>query len=208
VVCSLVHADDVVPRLNIRSFAGLLEELAVFDWQAAKEELAAAEAGGEDTEGNAITQHLAPLLGWALNDTKGKGREKERREKEDKQKKKQEEGKRGKAGTKNGAGSGTASGAGSHGSDFDLKEEEEDEEEQQDGDSSSDGFDEPYNAHVPGKVVLLYRKTTATDAEHAQCDGRALVPCTHPTIRRMRLSSRMISDHFVDTPEFLRALES
>ena len=83
----------------------------------------------------------------------------------------------------------------------------------------SAGFERPYNAHVPGQVVLLFRKSGGDGREggeggeglpsscaEGQCDGLALVSCTHPAVRRMRLSSRMITDHFVDSPEVVGAL--
>ena len=60
---SLVHADDLVPRLCIRSFAGLLEELAAFDWRSAAEQTTA--DAGSSKLGLSVAQHLVPLLGLA-----------------------------------------------------------------------------------------------------------------------------------------------
>ena len=60
-VVSLVNADDVVPRACMRSLAGLLEELAVFDWRAA-----AAAAVEQDGEGSDVAAHLSRLLRWAI----------------------------------------------------------------------------------------------------------------------------------------------
>jgi hypothetical protein len=178
VVTSVVHADDVVPRLCIRSFAALLEELAAFDWRSAQQ---AQEAAAADSKaGLSVAQHLAPLLGWALGAEGGSGR--------------------GEGG-------------------------EEGEGRQQGGSPSSElarlgsgGFDQPYNAHVPGQVVLIYRTPSAAPGEGeagppdegAGSGGEgarlALVPCTHPAVRSMRVSSRMVTDHFVDSEEVVRAL--
>ncbi|EFN52035.1 hypothetical protein CHLNCDRAFT_139223 [Chlorella variabilis] len=179
VVTSLVHADDLVPRLCIRSFAGLLEELAAFDWRSAAEQTTA--DAGSSKLGLSVAQHLVPLLGLGSGGEAGGGLQQ-------------------------------------------AKDEAGEVEEAGDGDGAlvslgSAGFERPYNAHVPGQVVLLFRKSGGDGREggeggeglpsscaEGQCDGLALVSCTHPAVRRMRLSSRMITDHFVDSPEVVGAL--
>lgn len=183
-VTSVVHGDDVVPRLCIRSFAALLEDLAAFDWQAAKQSQEAAQA--DSKAGASVAQHLAPLLGWALG-TEGSG-----------------DGRGGKGGEEAGEGGGPSA---------DLAR------------LGSGGFDQPYNAHVPGQVVLIYRPPSPApdaatvdagsegqdgskgqDGSGSQASKLALVPCTHPAVRSMRVSSRMVTDHFVDSDEVVAAL--
>jgi hypothetical protein len=214
-VTSTVHGDDLVPRLCTRSFAGLLEELAAFDWRQAQA-AAAAEAAEKGEGGLQVAQHLEHLLVWALGGGSGgkdRGGAKEERA----------EGRSQAAGGLLQAAVGKVrAGAAGKGAEEDIKEEEaeeqEDEEEGRGGSSScasldGDGFEKPYNAHIPGRVVLIYRQgdghaggATEGSAEGAAPASLALVGCQHPAVRRLRVSSRMITDHFVDSDDVVAAL--
>lgn len=84
-----------------------------------------------------------------------------------------------------------------------------------------------YNAHVPGRVVLIYplpaqpggsskggsepaeagaeAQAGAADEAVPRC-GLAQVDCASRAVTRLRVSSRMILDHFVDKPPVMQAL--
>ena len=207
---STVHGDDVVPRLCIRSFAGLLEELAAFDWRQAQ--AAAAEVAEKGEGGLPVAQHLEQLLVWALGGSGGGACGNSSRAREQPAE--------GDAAAADGllqaaAGKVRAMAAGEEG--------EEGGGTPAGGSSSSraslgsEGFERPYNAHVPGRVVLIYRQAGgAGGGADSTDDGGgagstagasvALVGCQHPAVRRLRVSSRMISDHFVDTEDVVTAL--
>ncbi|KAL4435196.1 hypothetical protein ABPG77_001878 [Micractinium sp. CCAP 211/92] len=250
-VTSLVNCDDCVPRLCIRSFAGLLEELAAFDWEA--EAARHAERGA-----SAMTAHLSKLLLYAFGTAGQDGKEggKEDGEKGDKAASKAGGKENGKQDSSSGGRDGQevngrreASGSGGKGGERVDKEhvgEAADEALHEAalaaGEADlrrlgSDGFERSYNAHVPGRVCLVFRPSRA-DAGHSADDktdeagqagtegdggsagkssgseggaalpkdGLALVPCTHPAVRRLRVSSFMLTDHFVDKPEVMAAL--
>ena len=221
VVTSTVHGDDLVPRLCTRSFAGLLEELAAFDWRQAQA-AAAAEVAEKGEGGLQVAQHLEHLLVWALggggSGDKDSGRAKEQ----------PAEGRSEAADGLLQAAAGKVR-AGASGGEEEVVEEEEEEEEEGGGGGGpaggsssrrasldSDGFEKPYNAHIPGRVVLIYRQG---DGQAGGATGGAgggggstaaasvaLVDCQHPAVRRLRVSSRMITDHFVDTDDVVAAL--
>ena len=80
-----------------------------------------------------------------------------------------------------------------------------------------EGFEGTYNAHIPGRVVLIYRQDAGGSAGSGSGGGSggatatanalaALVGCQHPAVRRLRVSSRMVTDHFVDTEDVIAAL--
>ena len=201
---SLVNADDCVPRLSTGSFAALLQELAAFDWrqEAARQRQLSGGGGGEEgasassSSSPAVAQHLAQLLHWVLD----------------------------KAG---GGGGGAAEEGQSGGGSGSAPDDTRDVGDGGDGDDvSGDGgilspplHYSPYNAHVPGRVVLIYPsaaaaadvegRTAGEDGEDGitgGSSGLALLPCTHPAVQRLRVSSAMLGDHFVDSPKVVAAL--
>lgn len=75
---------------------------------------------------------------------------------------------------------------------------------------------------MPGRVVLIYPLPTKADggseagaeqpgegeaeAGHTPPCGLALVDCASRAVTRLRVSARMVMDHFVDRPPVVQAL--
>lgn len=192
IVTSTVVGDDVVPRMCTRSFAGLLEELASYDWQAA----AAATAEGPDSSSLDVASHLSNLLLWVMGTKNSNG------------------------GSSSGGNGGAVTSRTSQG----LREAAgavraaadavEDEADSEDG-SCGGMFDPHYNAHVPGRVVLFFRQpgteggssaSSASDEPAEAGLGMALVDNTSRAVRRFRLSSSMLTDHFIDKGKVIGTL--
>ena len=194
---SLVNCDDCVPRLSIRGFAELLQELSDFDWRAAAEARAAAHSG--DGSGLQLQQHLEGLLHSVMGGLANGG------------------------GGGGGKGGGDGDGGGDGGDDAVAAADEAlHAAAAAAGEAGlqrlgSAGFERSYNAHVPGRVLLVYRPPgaakdedgegdAAAEAASGRRDGMALVPTTHRAVRRLRVSPLMVADHFIDGPEIMAAL--
>lgn len=292
--CSTARRERGPPRAALlpRSFAGLLDELAAFDWQGEAERHVQKGA-------SAMTTHLSKLLLYAFGTTGGNGKERGKEQgkgkngdKEDRKGKEgsKENGKRKEDGKENGKQTGSSVGRGSQKADGSSGRGDASRADgaRRDGERldseavgeaadealheaalaageaglrrlSSAGFERSYNAHVPGRVCLIFRQPGADaggsaggdagasrgsdssaggDAVPSEGgngsaggdggasvggdgsahsgdnegmaapakDGLALVPCTHPAVRRLRVSSSMFADHFVDKPEVMAAL--
>jgi hypothetical protein len=140
VVLSMVHADDIVPRMAVEPFAALLRELAAFDWQAE-----------EKKEGNTLPtplvlmHKLAGLVGSNVVAESANSFSEEDREA------------------------------------LESKEESK------------------YSPFVPGKVVFVCQ-----DVEDKAV--RVLLEPSSPVLRRIRLTSTIVTDHFIDKPPCMMAL--
>lgn len=161
-----------------RSFAGLLDELAGFDWKAAAAAAAEGKAGGDDAGSLDMAQHVSRLLLWVMGHSAGKAA----------------------AGTDTDD-QGTAASAALHAAAGEVRHAAA----EQHGAAllqrmGSGGFERPYNAHVPGRVVLVF------DGANGGGGGLALVSCAARAVRRLRLSRGVIVDHFIDRPEVVDAL--
>lgn len=139
VVLSMVHADDVVPRLAAEPYAALLRELLEFDWQKA--------AGAEGGEGAPLAAQVVRNLAALF-----------------------------------------------------IREEIKSQEQHEKSEVGSNPPKTQYNPFVPGKIVYV----SASEAAHV----RVLLPPKHPILRHIRVSSCMVSDHFIDKDRAMSALGS
>jgi hypothetical protein len=153
VVLSMVHADDIVPRMAVEPFSAFLEEVARFDWQAEAKK-----------EGNAMPAPLSVMHKLA-----------------------------GLVGSKVVAESvSTAS--------------QEENEKKVEVNTSATSAEEKkkeenkYNPFVPGKIVFV---CSQPQGQHAV---RVLLKPASPVLRRIRLTSSIISDHFIDKEACMMAL--
>ena len=216
-----MHADDVVPRLTVENYARLLEELASPDCKGAQEELPAALA---------VVQHLSALLrrtttnsddsngsaggggiGVKAGSSSGsKGRAQAA-----------EAALRGAAGElrqQADSGDAAAGAAGGEGAPLELVRVD-----------SEEFSCQQYHAHCPGAIVFMHRLpagsasgngggggdgggSTAEEREEVGADVAAsLIDCRHPVLLRIRLTSRLIVDHFIVPdmgPAFCAALDA
>ncbi|KAG7670917.1 hypothetical protein Ndes2526B_g01318 [Nannochloris sp. 'desiccata'] len=157
VVLSMVHADDIVPRMAAGPFSAFLQEVAQFDWQA--------EA---NKEGNALPAPLAVMHKLA-----------------------------GLVGSKVVAES--ASTAAQEDSDKDTEVNNSTIEEKKKKELKKKE-DSKYNPFVPGKVVWL------SSQPQGQQPVQMLLKPASPVLRRIRLTSSIISDHFIDKQACMMAL--
>ena len=169
-VTSLVHGDDVVPRLAVEPFAELLRQLKVFDWRAEAER-----EGGGLPPPLAAMQKLSEFFTSKAQDAAA------------------------------GAGLATVGAA------------------EEAASPSSDGGAlkqeatavAKYNPFVPGFIVYLgtagFSPAAAPESSGqgaAQSGGpvRVVLPPTSLVLRQIRLTSRMVSDHFIDKEPVISAL--
>ena len=180
VVTSIVHADDVVPRLTVENFARMLEELASPNCQAAAEELPAALS---------VIQHLRALrrcnsvissANSEAADAALRGAAGELRQQAD---------------------------AGGGGRTALVRV------------NSTEFSGQKYHAHVPGRIIYMHRQPGSgrgvSDAEAREEAGKdvaaKLVDCRHPVLMHIRLTSRLVLDHFIVPdlgPGFCAALDA
>lgn len=180
IVTCTVHADDCVPRLAMGPFLQFLHELAEFDWRKAAE-----------TDGMpaalSVMHHLAGLFG-AKEATEAAKRGEEKAEAAAAVAKVAEGMSKEVAGSSPAPNAPLLPGDGS----------------QEEGEAPLEISNAPkYNPYPPGKIVFVALPPGELDASKAV---RALVEPSHPVVRRLRLTSRMIPDHFIDKPAFLTAL--
>lgn len=227
------------PHLSPRSFAGLLEELAAFDWEA--------EAARHAQEGaSAMTAHLSKLLLYAFGTAGQDGKENGKAPSKEGGKEDSSSGGRGRQEANGGQVANGSAGRDGERLDSEHVGEAADEALHEAALAAGEaglrrlgsaGFERSYNAHVPGRVCLVFRPPGADagssaddgagetgeagaegdgaggpksgsseDATASPKDGLALVPCTHPAVRRLRVTTCMVTDHFVDKPEVMAAL--
>jgi len=157
VVLSMVHADDIVPRMAVGPFSAFLKEVARFDWQAEANKM-----GKSMPAPLAVMHKLAGLVGNSKVVAESASTAiQEENEKDDQA---------------------TITTTEEMKKEFKKKEESK------------------YNPFVPGKIVFV---SSQPQGQHAV---RVLVKPASDIIRRIRLSSSIISDHFIDTQACMLAL--
>ncbi len=192
VVLSMVHADDIVPRMAVEPFSAFLKELAEFDWQAeSKKEGAALPAP------LAVMHKLAGIVGSKAVAEGAAEADVEKVAKE-------EEEETTSTTTTAAVGEKTKAVTVLHGK---------------------------YNPFVPGKVVFVCESPSGNHSEIQGVDGgdcttnasnavavlasTAAISCANPPVllepsspvlRRIRLTSTIVSDHFIDKPACMMAL--
>ncbi|KAK2079953.1 hypothetical protein QBZ16_002348 [Prototheca wickerhamii] len=182
IVVSVVHGDDIVPRMCTESLASFLQDLADFDWQKAMEEEGL-------PKGLQLLQHLGMLLPWGAEDEDSSGES-------------EEEG-RASSGSK-----GEATRALSTAAD-DLQHVAA---QMGDGGAGSDEVTEGqgmaleqsasgmYKPFVPGRVVFIGRDSDGRPLQ------RLLPDVTAPILRTIRLTPACILDHSIDSVSIAEAL--
>ena len=197
VVVSLVHADDVVPRLAVTPFYNVLEELVAFDWRAVGATSSSSGGGGVSMP-TALTlmQRFAGMIPSGGSGSGNGGNENANDEVQ------VAETASVVASIAAGVDGGAAGG---------KKQSPSDGSAEKPRDETSQ-FNPNYDPFVPGRVVFVYSASPQQQQQdsdtHAADHGvrRKLVGADHPLLRRMRVTSTMISDHFIDKEQFLTAL--
>jgi len=78
-------------------------------------------------------------------------------------------------------------------------------EEGSDDEKSASADQMGYNPYVPGNIMFLCFPPQDQDQSEVV---RAMIPPTSPVLRRIRVTSKMLNDHFIDNASTIAALES
>ena len=197
VVVSVVHGDDSVPRMAIAPFIAILHELAEFDWRKVAEET-----------GKELPTSLALLHQLSSLSTTVRSRN-----------------------SRSSSDGNTSSGGGGGGDKGEEKDEENTKDEKKRVVVGEDGagVSKAYNPVVPGTVIFVCMPPDYKEPEEEEKEEepekslvdtiqsttggggstkavRVLVHPTHPVLQNIRLTSHMVTDHFIDKKRFLAAL--